>query len=622
VGILNEDVARVREATDLVALASEHLALRRVGRRWVGLCPFHAEKSPSFGVNAEEGFFYCFGCQAKGDAITLLRELEHLDFVEAVEKLAARGGVTLRYDDAAGSDQQRRSRVVTEALDAAADWYHRRLLEAPDAAAARAYLRTQRGYDADVVRRYRLGWAPEGWDQLQRALRIPTSALAAAGLVTAGERGHIDTFRGRLLFPIFDPSGRPIGFGGRILPGGRGPKYKNTAGTSAYDKSRVLYGLNWAKNAIVGRQRVVVCEGYTDVIGLQGAGVDEAVATCGTALADGHIRLLTRFARRIVLAYDADGAGQAAAERVYEWEDRFEVDIFVAALPAGTDPADVARRDPPALLAAVDAAQPYLRFRIDRLLGRADLQTPEGRARAAGAAMALVATHPNPLVRDQYLMTVADRCRSDPRRLREMAVPAARAASGPAASGRAASGRAAPGRAAPGQDGRAPLPVGRTPSAPSAPAEPGVAPVPLVEIEALRLAVHRPEEVADRLEEALLIHPLSRSVFRALVGAPTLHEAVDGADPETAALAVRLTVEEPDAETEDVMVRLVERAGARALGHLQAEARRAADPSSLVPTIAWVKLALESLRDEPAPGRDAEARLVPWIVAHEADTDA
>ncbi|MGH9076422.1 MAG: DNA primase, partial [Acidimicrobiales bacterium] len=418
-GIVDEDVARVREATDMVGLVSEHLALRRVGRRWVGLCPFHVEKTPSLTVNAEEGFYYCFGCQARGDAITFVRDLEHLDFVEAVEKLAARSGITLRYDEGAGRDQARRNRLGA-AMEAAVEWYHQRLLTAPDAAAARSYLRTERGYDGDVVRRYRLGWAPAGWDQLQRALTVPAAVLADAGLVTTTERGRMDCFRARLLFPIFDAAGRPVGFGGRVLPGGQGPKYKNTTGTFLYDKGRVLYGLNWAKGAIVDRQRVVVCEGYTDVVGLQRAGVSEAVATCGTALADGHVRLLTRFARRIVMAYDADGAGQAAAERVYEWESRFEVDISVASLPPGADPADVARADPAALVAVVEGAQPYLGFRIDRLLGRADLGSPEGRARAATAAVALVASHPSPLVRDQYLMSVADRCRLDPARLREL----------------------------------------------------------------------------------------------------------------------------------------------------------------------------------------------------------
>ncbi|HET7523085.1 MAG TPA: DNA primase, partial [Acidimicrobiales bacterium] len=391
-GIVDEDIARVRASTDFVALVGEHLALRRVGTRWIGLCPFHAENSPSFSVNSELGLYYCFGCGAKGDVITFVREVEHLDFVEAVEKLAGRAGITLRYDEQGGrsGDQQRRTRIY-DTLDRAIEWYHQRLLSGPDSGSARHYLRQERGYDGDLVRRFRIGWAPDGWDTLVKSLGVPPKDLVDAGLATVDASGrYTDFFRGRILFPIFEPGGKPIGAGGRMLPGGRPPKYKNTSGTAVYDKSRVLYGLNWAKKDVVDKGRVVVCEGYTDVIGLHEAGVGEAVATCGTALADGHIRLLTNFARKIVLAYDADVAGQAAAERFYEWEDRFQVDIRVAAIPAGGDPADLARSDPAALLKAVDDARPFLGFRIDRLLARSDLSAPEPRARAAVEAMALI----------------------------------------------------------------------------------------------------------------------------------------------------------------------------------------------------------------------------------------
>ena len=238
-------------------------------------------------------------------------------------------------------------RASHETLERAIDWYHERLLAAPDAAAARGYLRRQRGYDGDVVRRYRLGWAPEGRDELVRSLGVPASALVDAGLAAVDESGrYTDFFRGRLPLSHLR-GGRTAGRArGRLLPGGRGPKYKNTPSTAVYDKSRVLYGLNWAKKTVVAAGRVVVCEGYTDVIGLQRAGIGEAVATCGTALAEGHVRLLKNFATQIVLAFDADAAGQAAAERLYEWERRFDVDIRVAVLPPGADPADLAHRDP------------------------------------------------------------------------------------------------------------------------------------------------------------------------------------------------------------------------------------------------------------------------------------
>jgi DNA primase len=611
VGIVDEDIARVRSSTDFVAVASEHMALRRVGARWVGLCPFHSEKTPSFSVNTELGFYYCFGCGAKGDVITFVREMEHLDFVEAVEKLAARAGIGLRYDDqATGRDHQRRSRLH-ETLDQAVDWYHHRLLAAPDGAAARAYLRRERGYDGDVVRHYRLGWAPDGWDELVRALGVPAPALVDAGLATVDESGrYTDFFRGRLLFPIFEAGGRAIGAGGRLLPGGRGPKYKNTPGTAVYDKSRVLYGLNWAKKAVVAAGRVVVCEGYTDVIGLHQAGIGEAVATCGTALADGHIRLLNNFARQIVLAYDADAAGQAAAERLYEWERRFDVDIRVAALPAGTDPADLGRQDPDGLARAVAQAQPYLGFRLERLFGRADLRSPEGRARAASEAVGMVAEHPNVLVRDQYLMEVADRCRLEPDRLREMA----RAAAPPAAS-RGGRGRlSSPG---PGADTDPGADLARPAETPAPVAVGGP------ELEALRLAVHHPEQVADRLELVLFAHPLARACFEALSTATTLHDAIAAADPQAADLLQRLAVENTDAEVDDVMRRVVERAGQRAIRQLEVDMRQAdaVDQAAYVPTVTWLKLTLETLRTEDPAARAAawegERRLVGWLVARD-----
>jgi DNA primase len=231
VGIVDEDVARVKAAVDFVQVASEHIALKKVGRRWVGLCPFHAEKSPSFSVNAEEGLYHCFGCQASGDVIKFVREVDGLDFVEAVERLAAKAGIQLRYDDASeGRDRTHRRRLV-EAMEQAVAWYHERLLSAPDAAAARGYLRS-RGYDGEVVRQFKLGWAPDEWDALARALHLPEDVLKDTGLGFVNRRNRQqDSFRARLLFPIFDAGGKPVAFGGRVLPGGEGPKYKNSPET-------------------------------------------------------------------------------------------------------------------------------------------------------------------------------------------------------------------------------------------------------------------------------------------------------------------------------------------------------------------------------------------------------
>ena len=413
-----------------MALIGEQAALKRQGRRWVGLCPFHGEKTPSFSVNAEEGFYYCFGCQAKGDAISFVRAVEHLDFVDAVRRLADKAGITIHEDAASGRDSQRR-KIFLDAMEEATEWYHQRLLGPADAGAARDYLRS-RGYESEVVRRFRLGWAPDQWDALCVGLGLKKEIAEGAGLGFVNRRGRLqDSFRARILFPICDPSGHPVALGGRVLPGSADPaKYKNSVESPIYSKRRTLYALNWAKQDVIASDEVVVCEGYTDVIGMFEAGIERAVATCGTALGEEHVVRLRSFASRVVLAFDADGAGQSAAGRFYEWERRFEIDVAVADLPPGSDPGDLARSDPGALRSAVENAKPFLQFRLTRILDGADLSTPEGRARAADNALGAVAEHPDNLVRDQYLMQVAERCRLEPLLLRER-LEELRAAGGP-----------------------------------------------------------------------------------------------------------------------------------------------------------------------------------------------
>jgi DNA primase len=583
VGIVAEDVERTRSATDLVALISEHVALRRVGTRWVGLCPFHSEKTSSFSVNAELGRYYCFGCQAHGDAISFLRETEHLDFVTAVEALASRAGVALRYDTAEHSGPAaKRSAALGDAMEHAVEWYHQRLLVAKDAGGARRYLR-DRGYGSDTVKHFRLGWAPAGWDVLVREAGVSADLLVEAGLVYRNQSGRLnDSFRERVLFPIFDIAGRPVGLGGRVLPGGNGPKYKNTSATALYDKSRVLYGLNWAKGAIVERGRVVVCEGYTDVIGLHSAGVTEAVATCGTALADGHVRLLTGFSRRIVLAYDADSAGQGAAEHFYDWERRFEAGISVVPLPPGADPADLAQKDPERLRQAVAEAKPFLGFRLERLFAASDLTNPEGRARAAEAGLALISEHPDSLVRDQYLMQVSDRCHLSPEQL-----------------------RALPQRGA-SKNGERPAPA----VVPAAP-KPKAPALPRPELEALRLAVHHPEKIEGRLDIALFSSALAGAVYAELASAMTLHEAIEAAAPEVADLLGQLAVEDTQEDPDDVLGQLIAQAAARALAELRREARSSTPErshSELAGRSASLRHALEAMRSVD-PGPDYVARL-------------
>lgn len=409
-GIQEEDIARVRSATDFIAIASEHIALKRVGQNYQGLCPFHGEKTPSFSINPEKGVYFCYGCGAKGDVITFVRDLEHLDFAGAVERLASKANIVLRYDnEAASRDRVRRAKLL-DAVTSAMQWYHERLLHSPDAGKARSYLRS-RGFDGESIRHFQIGWAPDGWDTLCKALSLTTEVARDSGLGYVNKVNKLnDFFQSRILFPIFDASGAPIAFGGRKLPDAEGPKYKNSAESKLYSKSKTLYGLNWAKTGIVQEGEVIVCEGYTDVIGFHRAGLARAVATCGTALADEHFRMLKNFARRIVLAYDADNAGQNAAEKFYAWERQFEVDIHVVALPQGADPADLARTDPDGLKAAVAEARPFLQFRIERLLAAANLKTAEGRARAYEEAADAIWSHPNALVREQYLRDVAGRC--------------------------------------------------------------------------------------------------------------------------------------------------------------------------------------------------------------------
>jgi DNA primase len=410
VGFVEEDIARVREATDFVAIAGEHIALKKVGRQYQGLCPFHSEKSPSFSINPDKGVYFCYGCGAKGDVISFVRDLDHLDFAGAVEKLASKAGIALRYDNEANNKDRVRKTKLFEAMEQATAWYHDRLLNGSDAGPARSYLRS-RGYDGEAIRRFRIGWAPDGWDTMVRSLKLPTDVARDTGLGFTNKNGKVnDFFQSRILFPIFDSSGNSIAFGGRKLPSSEGPKYKNSSETKLYSKSKTLYGLNWAKAGIVAENEVIVCEGYTDVIGFHRAGLARAVATCGTALADEHFRILKNFARRIVLAYDADNAGQSAAAKFYVWERTYEIDLYVVSLPPGADPADLAGKDPEALADAVRNARPFLQFRIERLLASANLKSPEGRARAFEQAAEAVFEHPNGLVREQYLRNVAASC--------------------------------------------------------------------------------------------------------------------------------------------------------------------------------------------------------------------
>jgi len=407
-GIVDEDIERLRSTVSIVDTVQQYVALKRVGRNWVGLCPFHAEKSGSFNVREETGRYKCFGCDKGGDVFTFVQEIEHLDFPGAVEHLAAKAGIQLNYTTTGQSKERARRKRLVEVMGEAVDWYHQRLLTDPGARPARDYLR-RRGLAGEIARQFKLGWAPDDWDTLSRDLGASADILQDVGLAFRNRRNKMqDSFRARVMFPIFSESGEALAFGGRILPGSDDPaKYKNSSETPIYTKSKVLYGLNWAKAEIAKENQVVVCEGYTDVIGFHLAGVPRAVATCGTALTEEHVRLLKRYTSRVVLAFDADAAGQGAAERFYEWEQKHAVEVSVARLPPGKDPGDLAQSDPGALQSAVEDSIPFLGFRLQRTLDSRATDSPEHRARLAEEAMAVVNEHPNPTVRKLYAGEVA-----------------------------------------------------------------------------------------------------------------------------------------------------------------------------------------------------------------------
>jgi DNA primase len=603
VGIVEEDVARVRESTDMVALVSQYTQLRRVGRRWVGLCPFHAEKSGSFSVNPELGLYHCFGCKASGDAITFLREIEQLDFVGAVETLAGRSGIALRYTERGGGEDRKHREHLHHQVERAVEWYHERLRTGADAAAARKYLRG-RGFDAEEVAHYQLGWAPKGWDELTRALRLSKDDLEATGLGLLNRRGRLqDFFRGRVLFPIYDERGRPIGFGGRKLPDDDGPKYQNSRDNELYHKSRALYGLHWAKADIVTSGEVVVCEGYTDVIGFARAGVPRAVATCGTALTEEHVKLLSRFTRRIVLAYDADEAGQSAAERVYAWEKAHDLGFWVVELPPGADPDELSQADPAALAAAVQRARPFLEFRVRRTLAAADLDSAEGRAHAAEAALEVVAEHPDELVVDQYLMELADETRIEVDRLRERL--AAVRSGAPGDRGRPAGG--AQGRQSGGGASAVDWYDDSPPSGVRA-----VAGVPDgAEREALRMLVNRPELLTP-LEDWCFADPAAREIFCLLRDHGGAGAAAAAAPEHLAAELAALSVEEVPLEPERVLSQLAAELARRELVELEHEARTAPDPLEYSDAIGYLKVMLDDLRELRAE-EETVGDLLDWL---------
>ncbi|MDO8964364.1 MAG: DNA primase [Coriobacteriia bacterium] len=423
--ISEEDVARVRDATDIVQLVSETVPLRQKGRLFWGLCPFHGEKTSSFKVDPGTQLWHCFGCGLGGDAFGFLMKAQNLEFPDAVRLLAERARIDLVEDGAPGVPQGRKERLIG-ASEAAAEYFHKQLVGSkdPGAETARAYL-AGRGFGSDVAKRWKLGYAPSARGALTAYLATMGFArdeAIEANLALAGDRGEVkDRFFNRVMFPIGDLSGRTIAFGGRVIGVGE-PKYLNSAETPVFHKSQNLYAIDRAKSEIVASGTAVVVEGYTDVIALHEAGIRNAVATLGTALTARHVRLLGRFAKRVVYLFDGDEAGMRAADKAAEFLDfsstpeagSSRLDLLVAVIPEAQDPADyVGSRGADGMKAVIDGAQPLLRFVLDRRLDAHDLTTPEGRAKALASAASVLATVRGSILAQDYANHIADRLRVD-----------------------------------------------------------------------------------------------------------------------------------------------------------------------------------------------------------------
>ncbi|MFC8847322.1 MULTISPECIES: DNA primase [unclassified Micromonospora] len=522
--IRDEDIALVRERTSIAEVISDTVTLRSAGGgNLKGLCPFHDEKSPSFNVSPARNVWYCFGCGAGGDAIKFLMDAEHLSFVESVERLAARVGLQLRYVEndqatprAARPQQGQRQRLVA-AHAAAAEFYQAQLGTA-GARPAREFL-AQRGFDRAAAQRYACGFAPDAWDLLTKHLRqqgFTHDELVTAGLSRPSRSGTlIDRFRRRLMWPIRDITGDPIGFGARrLFDDDDGPKYLNTPETPIYKKSHVLYGIDQAKREIAKQGKVVVVEGYTDVMACHLADVPTAVATCGTAFGADHISVLRRLlldtddvAGEIIFTFDGDAAGQKAALRAFDDDQRFVGRTFIAVSPDNMDPCDLrlAKGDL-AVRDLVARREPLVDFALRHVINRYDLDTVDGRVEAMRRAAPIVAKIKDREKRPEYVRKLAGDL--------GMEIEPVQRAVLAAASGQPAGGAApAPARAArpaPGAD----------------------SPMSLVEREALKLALQEPVlagPMFDAVEASEYHHPVHVAVREAIAAAGGAATATQGA---------------------------------------------------------------------------------------------
>ena len=417
--ISQASIQAVLDACDMLEIVAPYSTLKKSGSSFMGRCPFHSEKTPSFSVDPVRKLYYCFGCGEGGNVFRFVQEKEGLEFAEAVRQLADKYGVKLQFEDSSPEQEKRRHgrERLYSLLDQAAVYYSRVLWESSQAAGARTYLQS-RGFDEVVIRKFRLGFSPAKGTAILKAAAAKgysTEELSRTGLLQEGKTGKIDRFRGRLMFPFTDHRGRVLGFGARVLDNSK-PKYLNSPETELYHKSNLVFGLGTARQAITKEDRVFVVEGYTDVLALSQKGMDAAVASMGTALTERQLREISRYTKNVYLSFDADAAGQSALLRALELARNLGVNVRVIGIPAGKDPAElVFSPGGPDLFEELAARAPgLLQYQVRTALSSCDLSSSEGRVQAFKILSPILSKAANAVERDEQMRIVADRLRLSP----------------------------------------------------------------------------------------------------------------------------------------------------------------------------------------------------------------
>ena len=391
--------------TDVVDVVSSYVSLKKRGNTYVGLCPFHNEKTPSFTVYENTQSFYCFGCGAGGDSVSFMRKIENLDYIDAVKLLAQRAGMQMP-DDGYDDSISKKRRTILQINRETAKFYHAYMMSEQGKIGLQYYL--DRGLSMKTIRHFGLGYAPNQWDALLKHLKskgFSVTDMAAAGVVRKGEKGYYDYFRNRVMTPIIDVRGNFIAFGGRVLDDSK-PKYINTSDTLVYKKTNEVFGLNYAKDS--GKDSLILCEGYMDVIAMHQAGFTNAVAGCGTALTNEQVRLISRYAKEVILVYDNDEAGQKALNKAISLFDQIDIGISIPTLSGGKDPDEIIKNLGRARFEdMLDGASNEVEFAIMKLRKNFNLQTTQGKSQFAGEAVKVLA-NATPIEQDLYLSRLAD----------------------------------------------------------------------------------------------------------------------------------------------------------------------------------------------------------------------